>query len=108
MGGDAWGTAKCVVSLRTYLYEACSVPFCAYAVHDTLSPRSSGRDFDNRWLTAPKKYTGLVHTLRLVIAEEGARSLYGGLSAHLMRVVPNAAVMFWVYEGIPRRGKGSS
>jgi solute carrier family 25 protein 33/36 len=54
-----------------------------------------------------KKYTGL-QTLRLVIAEEGARSLYGGLGAHLMRVVPNAAVMFWVYEGIPRRGNNSS
>ena len=55
-----------------------------------------------------KKYTGLVQTLRLVIAEEGARSLYGGLSAHLMRVVPNAAVMFWVYEGILRWGEESS
>ena len=51
-----------------------------------------------------KKYTGLVQTFRLVLAEEGARSLYGGLSAHLMRVVPNAAVMFWVYEGILRWG----
>ncbi len=44
------------------------------------------------------KYTGLWQTLRLVIAEEGARSLYGGLSAHLMRVIPNAAVMFFIYE----------
>ena len=44
------------------------------------------------------KYTGLLQTLRLVIAEEGARSLYGGLSAHLMRVIPNAAVMFFIYE----------
>lgn len=35
-----------------------------------------------------------------MLAEEGVRSLYGGLSAHLMRVVPNAAVMFWIYEGI--------
>ena len=41
------------------------------------------------------KYTGLLQTLRLVIAEEGAGSLYGGLSAHLMRVIPNAAVMFF-------------
>jgi len=46
------------------------------------------------------KYTGLWQTLRLIIAEEGIRSLYGGLSAHLMRVVPNAAVMFFIYEGI--------
>lgn len=50
------------------------------------------------------KYTGLLQTLKLVIAEEGARSLYGGLSAHLMRVVPNAAVMYSIYEGILRYG----
>jgi solute carrier family 25 protein 33/36 len=51
-----------------------------------------------------KKYTGLIQTLRLVTAEEGARSLYGGLSAHLMRVVPNAIVMYSIYEGILRWG----
>ena len=38
------------------------------------------------------------------VKEEGPRSLYGGLSAHLMRVVPNAAVMFSIYEGILRWG----
>jgi solute carrier family 25 protein 33/36 len=27
-------------------------------------------------------------------------SLYGGMSAHLMRVVPNAAIMFFCYEAI--------
>ncbi|KAK7056183.1 Pyrimidine nucleotide transporter, mitochondrial [Paramarasmius palmivorus] len=48
------------------------------------------------------KYTGLVQTLRLIIKEEGAKALYGGLSAHLMRVVPNAAVMYSIYEGIMR------
>ena len=46
------------------------------------------------------KYTGLYQTLKLVVAEEGVRALYGGLSAHLMRVVPNAAVMYAIYEGI--------
>jgi len=51
-----------------------------------------------------KKYTGLIQTFRLVVAEEGARSLYGGLSAHLMRVVPNAAVMYFIYAGILRWG----
>ena len=48
------------------------------------------------------KYTGLAQTFRLVIAEEGAKSLYGGLSAHLMRVIPNAAVMFFIYEAVIR------
>ena len=52
------------------------------------------------------KYTGLWQTLQLVIKEEGARSLYGGLSAHLMRVVPNAAVMYSIYEGFIRWGEG--
>ena len=46
------------------------------------------------------KYTGLYQTLKLVVAEEGVHALYGGLSAHLMRVVPNAAVMYAIYEGI--------
>ena len=50
------------------------------------------------------KYQGLVQTLRLVIAEEGARTLYSGLSAHLMRTVPNAAVMYSIYEGVLRWG----
>jgi solute carrier family 25 protein 33/36 len=48
------------------------------------------------------KYRGLAQTLRTVLAEEGARALYGGLSAHLMRVIPNAAVMFCIYEGVLR------
>jgi solute carrier family 25 protein 33/36 len=52
------------------------------------------------------KYSGLWQTLQLVIKEEGARSLYGGLSAHLMRVVPNAAVMYSIYEGFLRWGEG--
>jgi solute carrier family 25 protein 33/36 len=46
------------------------------------------------------KYTGLLQCLKLVIKEEGAASLYGGMSAHLMRVVPNAAIMFFCYEAI--------
>ncbi|KAF5341147.1 hypothetical protein D9611_006025 [Ephemerocybe angulata] len=50
----------------------------------------------------PSKYTGLWRTLRVGIAEEGARSLYGGPSAHLMRVIPNSAVMYAIYEAALR------
>ena len=46
------------------------------------------------------RYTGLWQTLRLVLAEEGARTLYSGLSAHMMRVVPNAVVMYSIYESV--------
>ncbi|KAG6809989.1 hypothetical protein H0H92_013796 [Tricholoma furcatifolium] len=78
------GTAKCVASLITYPHEVLRTRLRQPSVNGVV------------------KYTGLIQTLRLVIAEEGARSLYGGLSAHLMRVVPNAAVMYSIYEGILR------
>jgi len=48
----------------------------------------------------PLRYTGLVQTFRLVCTEEGLPALYGGLSAHLLRVVPNAICMYYVYETI--------
>ncbi|PFH50982.1 hypothetical protein AMATHDRAFT_47490 [Amanita thiersii Skay4041] len=80
------GTAKCVASLITYPHEVLRTRLRQPRVNGVL------------------KYTGLWQTLKLVIAEEGARSLYGGLSAHLMRVVPNAAVMYSIYEGILRWG----
>lgn len=47
-----------------------------------------------------RKYTGLWQCLRLVAKEEGMTALYGGMTAHLMRVVPNAAIMFFCYEAI--------
>ncbi|PSS03333.1 hypothetical protein PHLCEN_2v4007 [Hermanssonia centrifuga] len=78
------GTAKCVASLITYPHEVIRTRL--------RQPLVNGK----------MKYTGLVQTLRLVIAEEGAKSLYGGLSAHLMRVIPNAAVMFFIYEAVLR------
>nr|VWP00092.1 Zn(2)-C6 fungal-type domain-containing protein [Ganoderma boninense] len=78
------GTAKCVASLITY-------------PHEVLRTRLRQPLVDGK-----VKYTGLWQTLRLVIAEEGAGSLYGGLSAHLMRVIPNAAVMFFIYEAVLR------
>lgn len=46
------------------------------------------------------KYTGLLQSLKLIVKEEGVVALYGGMSAHLMRVVPNAAIMFFCYEAI--------
>ncbi|KAI8882524.1 mitochondrial carrier protein RIM2 [Backusella circina FSU 941] len=47
-----------------------------------------------------RKYTGLWQCLSLVVKEEGASALYGGMTAHLLRVVPNAAIMFFCYEAI--------
>ncbi|KAI1910801.1 Pyrimidine nucleotide transporter, mitochondrial [Ophidiomyces ophidiicola] len=43
---------------------------------------------------AEMKYTGLIQCFRLVWKEEGMAGLYGGLTPHLLRVVPSAAIMF--------------
>lgn len=44
------------------------------------------------------KYNGMWQTIRLVAKEEGRMGLYGGIGVHLMKVVPNSALMFLTYE----------
>lgn len=46
----------------------------------------------------PPKYKGLVRGTMLIFREERLGAFYGGIGAHLMRVVPNAAIMFLGYE----------
>lgn len=46
------------------------------------------------------KYTGLVQCFKTVWREEGMVALYGGLTPHLLRTVPSAAIMFGTYEVI--------
>lgn len=45
-------------------------------------------------------YTSLGQATKLIYKQEGIRAFYGGMAAHLMRVVPNAAIMFFCYEFI--------
>jgi solute carrier family 25 protein 33/36 len=40
------------------------------------------------------RYSGLVACFRTILREEGVVSLYGGLTPHLLRVVPSAAITF--------------
>ncbi|KNE66186.1 hypothetical protein AMAG_10431 [Allomyces macrogynus ATCC 38327] len=49
---------------------------------------------------AAHKYTGFWQAGKLIAKEEGARALYGGMGVHLLRVVPNSAIMFLCYEGV--------
>lgn len=44
------------------------------------------------------KYRRFVPSLRLIVREEGWTALYGGLGAHLLRVTPNAVLLFLTYE----------
>ncbi|WWD21583.1 hypothetical protein CI109_106069 [Kwoniella shandongensis] len=76
----ASGGAKAVASLITYPHEVIRTRLRQPAINGVV------------------KYNGLLQTLRLVVKEEGVANLYGGLTAHMFRVVPNAACMFLIYE----------
>jgi len=45
-------------------------------------------------------YNGAVHGLVQMWKHEGMRGWYAGYTTHLLRVVPNAAILFAVYEGV--------
>jgi len=70
--------AKLLASFSTYPHEV---------IRTRLREQRSG-----------SKYKGPLHGMLVVFREEGLKGLYGGLSAHLLRVVPNAAILFLTYE----------
>lgn len=47
-----------------------------------------------------RKYHSFFQTVLKVWQDEGFRALYGGMSAHLLRVVPNTAIVFLTYEAV--------
>lgn len=44
------------------------------------------------------KYKGMWQTIGVVAKEEGRKGLYGGMGIHLLKVIPNSAIMFLTYE----------
>ncbi|KAM3422323.1 hypothetical protein BST61_g2682 [Cercospora zeina] len=80
----AAGGAKFVAALITYPHEVVRTRLRQAPVD------ASGR----------VKYAGLWSCFTTVFKEEGMASLYGGLVPHMFRVVPSAAIMFGVYEGV--------
>ncbi|KAI6360826.1 hypothetical protein MCOR25_006628 [Pyricularia grisea] len=79
----AAGTAKLLAAVPTYPHEVARTRL-------RQAPMADGRP----------KYTGLVQCFRTVWIEEGVAGLWGGLTPHLLRTVPSAAIMFGMYEGI--------
>ena len=82
------GSAKLIATIITYPHEVIRTRL-------RQQPEEGGR-----------KYQSLIQTFRLVLKEEGALAFYGGLSAHLMRVIPNAIVTFSIYEFVLMLGSG--
>ena len=75
------------------LGSAGSAKFCAAIItypHEVVRTRLRQAPSQNGQL----KYIGLIQCFRRVWKEEGIASMYGGLTPHLLRVVPSAAIMF--------------
>ncbi|KAI9683912.1 MAG: hypothetical protein M1829_004247 [Trizodia sp. TS-e1964] len=81
----AAGAAKLVAAVVTYPHEVVRTRL-------RQAPGEQGR----------VKYAGLVHCFRTVWRHEGLVGLYGGMTPHLLRVVPSSAIMFGVYEVVLR------
>ncbi|KAL9065144.1 MAG: hypothetical protein Q9161_008435 [Pseudevernia consocians] len=79
------GTAKFCAAVVTYPHEVIRTRL-------RQAPQKDGR----------LKYTGIVQCFTTIWKEEGIASLYGGLTPHMLRVVPSAAIMFGMYEVILR------
>jgi solute carrier family 25 protein 33/36 len=47
-----------------------------------------------------RKYHSFFQTLFKIWREEGRRGVYGGMTAHQLRVVPNTAIIFFSYEAL--------
>lgn len=52
--------------------------------------------------TPPRKYAGVADAFRTIFREEGAFALYRGLSASLIRTVPNSAIGLLTFETLLR------
>ncbi|KAJ1918162.1 Pyrimidine nucleotide transporter, mitochondrial [Tieghemiomyces parasiticus] len=48
-------------------------------------------------------YKGIVDCFTTILRYEGVTALYGGMTAHLLRTVPNAAIMFFCYEFVVQK-----
>ncbi|KAI4165161.1 MAG: hypothetical protein LQ342_001029 [Letrouitia transgressa] len=81
----AAGSAKFFAAIVTY-------------PHEVVRTRMRQTPFQDGRL----KYTGLIQCFTTIWKEEGMASLYGGLTPHLLRVVPSAAIMFGMYEFVLR------
>lgn len=79
----AAGVAKLSASLLTY-------------PHEVVRTRLRQRPLDN----GKPKYNGLINCFTTIWKDEGFIALYGGLTPHLMRTVPNSIIMFGTWEFI--------
>jgi solute carrier family 25 protein 33/36 len=86
-GGTRWRDFFLAAAMSKLMAAILAYP------HEVLRTRMR-EETDHR----QRRYRTLGQTARLILREEGPAAFYGGLTAHLMRVVPNSAIMFFCYE----------
>ncbi|KAJ3097450.1 hypothetical protein HDU97_004860 [Phlyctochytrium planicorne] len=86
--------------LETFSLAASAKLFAAITTYPHEVLRTRLRQLPDNAVSGGSRtaYKGLWQTARKIYLEEGAAGLYGGLTAHLMRVVPNAAILFATVE----------
>ena len=91
VGGSAGKATFCAAAISKVI--ACSLTYPHEVLRTRLRQGSFGAPSKNK-----TPYKGLISTIRRIYVEEGLAPFYGGMTAHLLRVVPNAAIMFFCYE----------
>ncbi|WEW55121.1 hypothetical protein PRK78_000549 [Emydomyces testavorans] len=101
----AAGLSKLLAALVAYPHEVPTMPHYSLCSHSLIfHPNQVVR---TRLRQAPMengslKYPGLFQCFRLIWKEGRFASLYGGLTPHLLRAVPSAAITLGVYELVLR------
>lgn len=85
--------SKLLAALLTYPHEVLRTRMRENTV--TKLYNSSGQV-----ISVIPRYHGILQSFALILREEGARGLYGGMMVHMLRTVPNAAILLTVVEAI--------
>ena len=78
----AAATSKCIASIAAY-------------PHEVIRTRLRQKELDGK-----RRYHTFFQAFRKIFREEGRAGLYGGLGTHLLRQVPNTAIVFLTYEAV--------
>ncbi|XP_076751721.1 dicarboxylate carrier UCP2 [Xylocopa sonorina] len=96
------GTAACIADLATFPLDTAKVRMQIAGESRPLLMASA----DGSVLAVRNSQPGLLRTVGNIIRLEGARSLYGGLSAGLQRQMCFASIRLGLYDGVKSRYAG--
>lgn len=86
--------SKLCASLGTYPHEVLRTRL-RQVVSETRQTLQNGKMIEI--IHSVPRYRNILDVVRTVVRQEGVLALYGGMAAHLLKTVPNAAIMFCCY-----------